>query len=200
MTSTQKAEFDRLVEALGPVRLGDLDEVRYGAFTWFCNISEGSLYICWQCSQQYRLNPNKRKAIFIYDTFLDQNSREENALLGTINTGGSGEANPQRAVADTIANIKLVKTWVGKLRHRDLVAQYAHPTENLFAALEERVAEDIGQVMANVVGNVKGGSKSQFVFEERTRYSVKDHYERAVPDASRKLTAATFDPEAMGVW
>src|SRR5262249_51917855 len=145
-------------------------------------------------------NPNKRKAIFIYDTFLTvpASSKQSVSLtadvLGIINLGGAGEGggtNPEQVVRETIGNIKKVKTRFGKWWNSDLARNpaYTRPQANLSTALERMLSTSITDLLRSDPG-----------FDPTVVYVLTAKYATSIADARTKLTAATFDPDAMGVW
>jgi hypothetical protein len=169
-------------------------------FRWFMSngVWDAPSFACWQCIDKYRHEPNKRKAIFIYDTFVapvQANGQVDGGfdVLGMINLGGAGEGAGQHAgvaLRGTVTNIKKVQHWYGKVWNWGLSnqAKYTRPGKDLFADLLATLTLSINDLL----------KRSEFVMA--TDYDYDARYTAPIGLAKKQLTEATFDPDAMGIW
>ncbi|MBK1841097.1 hypothetical protein JHL17_27220 [Azospirillum sp. YIM B02556] len=191
--------YDGLETLLGPVGTG-ASAARHKAFCWFASpmVWDASTFLCWQCVQQFKAAPSKRKALFIYDRFMTT-SKESGTVtatldvLGVVNLGGSGDVgggiNPAKAVSDDIANIRKVKTWWGKMNNASLVERYKSPSPQFFSVLERILKLSITDLLK---GDPGYNSDSTY------RYDAK--YTASIAAARVALSGASFDPDAAGLW
>ncbi|MCG5239603.1 hypothetical protein [Azospirillum doebereinerae] len=190
--------FDALKTLLGPVGTGRSEE-RHRVFCWSASsgVWDPATFLCWQCVQQYQAAPSKRKAIFIYDTFLTAKSGTADEfsaasdVLGTINLGGSGDgvANPAKALKDDIANIKKVKTWWGKINNTGLVDRYKNPTADFLDGLERMLSLSITDLL-----------KPESGYNSDNTYRYDGKFSKNIASSRKSLTDASFSPDAAGLW
>jgi hypothetical protein len=189
-----------LTEALGPVTFGRPDAARHNVFKWttleVLQIVRGpGMFTFWQCLQQYRLAPNAKKAILIFDGFLEHRPEYESRVPPFFFPVSMLDNKERVARAFTektrelIDNMKVVGTFFGKLLNRKLASdtRYTSPDAELFAALETDMA-----------------NKLVFAFRLRGYDPGRPYFHRPpynnLSELRRLLTEATFDPDAMGLW
>ncbi|CAO3417040.1 hypothetical protein [Azospirillum doebereinerae] len=191
--------YSELEALLGPVGTGP-SEVRHKVFCWSASVGvwDASTFVCWQCVQQFKSAPSKRRALFIHDTFLtykkgDGTVSEKLDVLGVVNLGGSGDSgggkNPREAIAADIANIRKVKTWWGKMNNASLVDRYKSPSPDFFATLERMLNLSITDLLKPDPGYNSGNT-----------YRYDGKYATSIASARTALSGASFDPDAAGLW
>lgn len=136
--------------------LTELDSLakRHNFFRFACHALEPNNHTFYFCVQAYKAAPSKRKAIFIYDHFLSELvAPTKSGSLGTLdeaysllrevnvyeNPENGGPSGQLTAVSATVSKIKKVKTKLGKLMNRKLVAEYKDSPADLFDDLQAQL-------------------------------------------------------------
>lgn len=182
--------------------MNELDtlEKRHNFFTFALNKMEPANHVSYYCIQQYKAAPSKRKAIFIYEHFIqgynvgvshfDETAMQDTyKLLRPVNLYDTGTYQGQvTAVETAVGNIKKVKTWFGKLRSKTaLVNQYKRPDAQLFDQIESQV---VGVMLYDWFPS----------FDPRHTYDYDGGYSKQIQLARVALQKATFDPDDMAVY
>lgn len=156
-------------------------------------------YACWASIQQYKVKQSKRRAIFIYDTWVKDSSQQfgsfENAstelsIFDKINPGSSesGKANQEKALGGAIAGMKAVKTWTGKLSNWGQRAAMGATPANLFNDLEDILGK-------NMFDHLKADP-----FNPDKVVKLSGSYAKSVVTGTGVLKGCTFEPDPMGIW
>lgn len=132
---------------------------RHNFFRFACNALEPNNHVFYFCVQAYQAAPSKRKAIFIYDHFLAELvHRTKSGSVGTLdeaysllrevnvyeNPEGGGPGGQLTAVSATVSKLKKVKTRLGKLLNRKLVADFKDSPADLFDGLQAQLEHTCG--------------------------------------------------------
>ncbi len=175
-------------------------ELRHKFFNYSCQALEPNNHVFYYCVQQFDANPSKRKAIFIFDTFLKELLAESTGgtvggdldaaydLLRQVNVYDKAQYDGQiTRIGAAVGNIKKVKTWTGKLFNRGLVAEYAQPKAGMFAAAQKQI---------------EGLMRSDWfrAFDTNTTAVVPGKFPVKIQKSSQTLTSVGFDPDEMGVY
>ena len=177
-------------------------DLRHKFFNYTCASLEPNNFVFYYCVQQYNAAPNKRKAIFIFDTFLkeiltsqgskdigfDDSADDSYKLLRQVNVYDAGNyAGQITRIGTAVGNIKKVKKWTGKLLHRELVAEYGRPRAGLF-----------GEAQTQIEALMRENWFKDF--DTTSNPVVPGMFPAQIQVASRTLTELGFDPDAMGVY
>ncbi len=177
-------------------------DLRHKFFNYSCANLEPNNFVFYYCVEQYNAAPSKRKAVFIFDTFLKEvltskgskgfafgdDPDEAYKLLRQVNVYDAGQyAGQITRIGTSVGNIKKVKKWTGKLLHRELVAEFGRPRAGLFAEAQTQIATLMGE---NWFADFDTGSNPV----------APGKFPAPIQVASRMLTELGFDPDAMGVY
>ena len=179
--------------------------LRHIVFKRFCAAYEPHSFIATCCIQIFKAKPDKRKAIFIYETFIEAgigtnlsaSAAGSNAtLLDGINLGGGGGNMSQdqlENLRDRNWELTQIKTFGGK---RKAISQTIkrEVAPEMFASLE-----------ASIIGGFHGlfGGFNTFktgIDTNQDTGTIPGHYSTSFADARNRLESVGFSADAIGVW
>lgn len=168
-------------------------EKRHQFFNLECSELEPSNYLCWACIQQFKKAPTSKKMIFIDTHFLQpapytsafNNSLSDGfKILKEVNLGDKQLAHHASALGDQLSTAKARSKFEDTMGG---ILDKSNPERpDAFAVLEVYMTSALTDQANRYVPG------STYLMPAGTRVFI--------PETSRLLTEATFNPKQMGVY
>ncbi len=181
---------------MAPLAAAGKSDKHHRALAYFSVEMGAQEFVCWCAIQQYKSKQSKRRAIFIFDTWVKDagqlvglGSSMDLSIFDKVNMG-SQEAGvrPDKALGGIIANMKAVKTWTGKLSNGGQRAAYGATPANLFDGLEKTVGSNMHEYL-----KIRA-------FDTERDVLMNAHYQKSITAGRETLKTATFECDPAGVW